>query len=147
MLKKNVISIKWTFRKLCFSVLDALIASIQTYFSVKKKEVFKRGGTRWCSWSRHCATSRKVAVSILDGVTENILWRNPSGHTTALGSTQPLTDMNTRNISCGGKGSRYAQLTNLHLHVSIVSKSGRINLLERSGPVQACNGIALPLHY
>ena len=27
-------------------------------------------GTRWRSWLRHCATSRKVAGSIPDGVTE-----------------------------------------------------------------------------
>ena len=33
-----------------------------------------------------------------------------------------------------------------HLHVPIVLKSGSLNLLEPSGPVQACNGIALPLH-
>ena len=26
-------------------------------------------GTRWCSWLGHCATSRKVADSIPDGVT------------------------------------------------------------------------------
>jgi hypothetical protein len=26
------------------------------------------GGTRWRSWLRHCATCRKVAGSILDGV-------------------------------------------------------------------------------
>jgi hypothetical protein len=30
-----------------------------------------------------------------------------------------------------------------HLHVSIVMKSGSLNLLEPSGPVQASNGIAL----
>ena len=29
--------------------------------------------------------------------------------------------------------------------MSIVLKSGNLNLLEPSGPVQACNGIALPL--
>jgi hypothetical protein len=28
------------------------------------------GGTRWRSWLRHCATSRKVAGSIPDGVIE-----------------------------------------------------------------------------
>jgi hypothetical protein len=28
--------------------------------------------------------------------------------------------------------------------VPIVLKSGRLNLLEPSGPVKACNGIALP---
>ena len=26
------------------------------------------GGTWWCSWLRHCATNRKVAGSIHDGV-------------------------------------------------------------------------------
>jgi hypothetical protein len=31
-----------------------------------------------------------------------------------------------------------------HLHVSIVLKSGSLNLLEPSGPVKACSGIALP---
>ena len=29
----------------------------------------------------------------------------------------------------------------------IVLKSGNLNLLEPSGPVQACNGIALPLPF
>jgi hypothetical protein len=28
-----------------------------------------RRGKRWCSWLRHCVTSREVAGSILDGVT------------------------------------------------------------------------------
>ena len=32
-----------------------------------------------------------------------------------------------------------------HIHVLIVLKSGSLNLLEPSGPVQACNGIALTL--
>jgi len=30
--------------------------------------------------------------------------------------------------------------------VPIVLKSGSLNLLEPSGPVQACNGIALPFY-
>jgi len=32
----------------------------------------------------------------------------------------------------------------LNLHMPIVLKSGSLSLLEPSGPVQACNGIALP---
>jgi hypothetical protein len=32
-----------------------------------------------------------------------------------------------------------------HLHVPIVMRSGSLDLLEPSGPVKACNGIALPL--
>jgi hypothetical protein len=56
-------------------------------------------GTRWRSWLRHCATSRKVASSIADGVAVIFYWHNPSGRTMALRSTQPLTEMSTRNIS------------------------------------------------
>ena len=38
---------------------------------------------------------------------------NPSGRIVALGSTQPLTEMSTRNISWGGKGGRCVRMTNL----------------------------------
>jgi len=58
-------------------------------------------GTRWRSWLRHCATSQKVAGSIADGVIGFFHWHNPSDCTMALGSTQPLTEMSTRNISWG----------------------------------------------
>jgi hypothetical protein len=47
-----------------------------------------------------CATNRKVMGSIPDDVIGIFHWRNPSGHTMALGSTEPLTEMSTRNISC-----------------------------------------------
>ena len=43
--------------------------------------------------------TRKVAGSIPDGVIVNFHWRNPSGRTVALGLTQLLTEMSTRNIS------------------------------------------------
>ena len=59
------------------------------------------GGTRWFSWLRHCATSRKVAGSIHDGVIGIFHLHNPSSPTVALGLTQPLTEMGTRNISLG----------------------------------------------
>jgi len=47
------------------------------------------------------ATSRKVAGSIPDGVTGIFHWHNLSGRTMALGLTQPLTEMSTRDISWG----------------------------------------------
>ena len=62
-------------------------------------------GTRWRSWLRQCPTSRKVAGSIPDGIIWIFHWHNPSGRTVALGSTQPLTEMNTRNISWGIKAA------------------------------------------
>jgi hypothetical protein len=41
---------------------------------------------------------RKVAGSIPDGFVRIFHWHNPSSRTMALGSTQPLTEMSTRNI-------------------------------------------------
>ena len=55
-------------------------------------------GTRWRSWFRHCATSRKVADSIPD-------LHNRSGRNVALGLTQPLTEMSARNIYWGVKAA------------------------------------------
>ena len=46
-------------------------------------------------------TSWKVAGSIPDGVFGIYHYHNPSGRTMALGSTQPLTEMSTRNIFWG----------------------------------------------
>jgi hypothetical protein len=56
---------------------------------------------QWCIWLQHCATSQKVAGSIPDDVTGIFHWHNTSGCTMALGLTQPLTEMSTRNISWG----------------------------------------------
>jgi hypothetical protein len=52
-------------------------------------------------WLRRCATSRKVAGSIPDGVIQIFHWHNLFGRTMALGLTQLLTEMSTRNISWG----------------------------------------------
>jgi hypothetical protein len=44
-----------------------------------------------------------VAGSISDDIIQFLNWPNPSSRTMTLGSTQPLTEMSTRNLS-GGKG-------------------------------------------
>jgi hypothetical protein len=64
----------------------------------------------------------------------------------ALGLTQPLTEMSTRNIFQGGKGGRCVGLTTLRLYVPMVLTSGSLILREPSGPVQAGNGIAVPFY-
>jgi hypothetical protein len=46
----------------------------------------------------------------------------------------------------GGKGGRCVRLTTLPPSCAVVTKSGRIDFLEPSGPVEACNGTALPLY-
>jgi hypothetical protein len=60
----------------------------------------------------------------------------------ALGSTQPLTEMNTRCIP-GGKGGRCVRLTTLPPSCAVVMKSRNLKFLEPSGPLQAYNGTAL----
>jgi hypothetical protein len=57
------------------------------------------------NWSRHCATKQQVAGSIPDGVSGFSHWHNPVSCIMALGSTQPLTEMSTRNISWGVKAA------------------------------------------
>jgi hypothetical protein len=60
----------------------------------------------------------------------------------ALGSTQPLT---VPGVFPGGKAGRGVRLTTLPPSC-FVMKSGNLNFLEPSGPLQACNGTALPLY-
>jgi hypothetical protein len=60
---------------------------------------------QWRSWLRHCATSRKVAGSIPDGVTGIFHWHYVCGRIMALGLTQPLTEMSAGNISWGVKAA------------------------------------------
>jgi hypothetical protein len=62
-------------------------------------------GTRLRSWLKYYATIRKVAGSIPDEVIGIFNWRNPSNRTMAQGSTQPPTEISTRNLP-GDKGRR-----------------------------------------
>jgi len=70
-----------------------------------------------------------------DGFIGIFHWHNPSGRTMALGLTQPLIEMSTRNILWGVKAAGAYGWQPYHLHVPIVLKSGSLNLLEPSGPV------------
>jgi hypothetical protein len=90
----------------------------------------------------YCASKRKVAGSIPVCVIGTLPWHIPSGRNMAVGLTQPLTEMSTKNISLELIG-RYVGLKTYRLHVPIVLKSGSLNLVE---PVQASNGIALPFY-
>jgi hypothetical protein len=63
----------------------------------------------------------------------------------ALGSTQPLVKMSTRNISWGYRRP-VREADNLTTYLCWMSrKSGSLNLLEPSGPHQACYVTPLPL--
>jgi hypothetical protein len=97
----------------------------------------------WLLQNSPCASSRKVASSIPDGFTGNSHLHNPSSRTTALGLTQPLTEMSTRNISWGLRRPvrRADNLTTFICQLPWNLGASTFWTL-RACPGQACNGIA-----
>jgi hypothetical protein len=63
-------------------------------------------------WWRHYATSRKASGSNPDEISGFFNWPNPSSYSMVLGSTQPLIEMSTRNLS-GGKERPVRKADNL----------------------------------
>ena len=90
--------------------------------------IIVNGGRRWRSCLRNCATSRKVAGPVPDGVTGIFHWLNPSSRTMALGSIQKWVP----GVSTVCVGVGWSRLSR---------NPGILNFLQPWGPVQACKGI------
>jgi hypothetical protein len=58
----------------------------------------------------------------------------------ALGSTQPLVKMSTRDVS-GGKGGRCVRLATYHHIVPMSRNLGALTLLDTSGPAWLVMGV------
>jgi hypothetical protein len=86
-------------------------------------------------------------ISMIPSGIEPATFRLVAQYLNQLRSRVPPTEMSTWNISWVVKLAGAYGWQPYHLHVPFVLKSGSLNLLELSGPVQVCNGIALPFIY
>jgi len=98
-------------------------------------------GTAVAQWLRCCATNRKVAGSIPAGVSGFFI--DIKSHRSHYGPGVDSASNRVPGVFPGDKGGRCVRLTTLPPSWAIVTKSGNLNFLEPSGPVQACNGTAL----
>ena len=80
-----------------------------------------------------------------DVVTGIFHWRNHSGRTMALGLTQPLIEMSTRNISRGQRWPVRRADNPTTFICRLPCNLGASTSWNTSGPVQVCSGIAWPL--
>jgi len=94
---------------------------------------------------RCCATNRKVAGSIPASVIGILYWHKILPIAPWPWVRFSLQQKWVPGAFPGDKGGRCVRLTTLPPSWAVVMKSGNLNFLETSGPLQACNGTALPL--
>ena len=104
--------------------------------------------TNWktavAQWSRYSATKRKVAGSIPAGVSGFFIDIKSFRSHYGPGVDSASNRNEYREYFLKVKSGRCVRLTTLPPSCAVVTKSGNLNFLEPSGPVQACNGTALP---
>ena len=100
-------------------------------------------GTAVAQWLMCCATNRKVAGTIPAGVGGFFIDIKSFRSHYGPGVDSASNRNEYKEYFLGGKGGRCVRLTTLPPSCAVVTKSGKLDFMEPSGTVQACNGIAL----
>jgi len=104
----------------------------------------RQKGTAVAQWLRCCATYRKVTGSIPAGVSGFFI--NIESFRSRYGpGVDSASNRNEYQECFLGVKAVGAKADNLPPFCATVTKSGNLNFLELSGPVQACNATDLPL--
>jgi hypothetical protein len=106
-----------------------------------------RGDTRWRGWLRHCATIRKVARFVPDGVTGTFHWHNTSGRTMSLASTLPVRERGTRNIFWGGGGVKFCRCVRLTSFLPLCADCLEVWEPQLPGTLRAFPGMQTDFFY
>ena len=102
--------------------------------------------TAVAQWLRCCATNRKVAGSIPGCVSGFFVDIKSFRSHYGPGVDSASNRNEYREYFLGGKGGRCVRLTTYHHPVPLSRNLGTLTSWNPPGPVQACNGTALPFY-
>ena len=124
-----------------------LSSTPRPHFTPGKDPVPILQGTAVAQWLRCCAINWKIAGSIPASVCGFFIGIKSFRSHYGPGVDSASNRNEYQEHFVGVKSGRCVRLTTLSPSCAVVMKSGNLNFLEPCGPLQACNGTALPLPY
>jgi len=132
---------------MCVSIFSTTFVRSTSHSKKNSARYHKCAGTAVAQWLRYCSTNRKVAGSIPACVSGFFIGIKSFRSHYGPGVDPATNRKEYQEYLLGVKSGRCVRLTTLPPSCAVVTKSGSLNFLEPSGPVQACNGTALPFYH